>query len=88
MPEYDSYIIEYISQHNDDIIPIILIVFSSLNTKDNNITVDAIIGNIEKMFSYVSNEININSGIVTRISIFLFLLSYFSKKYIVIIIKT
>ena len=87
IPAYDLYIIEYTIQHNAEIIPEILIVFSLLIIKETNTIVDATIGNIEKIFSYVNNDININNGIVESINTFLFLPLCLSKKYIIIIIK-
>ena len=87
IPAYDLYIIAYTIQHNAEIIPEILIVFSLLIIKETNTIVEAIIGNMEKIFSYVNNDININNGIVESINTFLFLLLCLSKKYIIIIIK-
>lgn len=79
---YDLYIIAYIHQHDADNIPINLIKLVSSFKNDINDIIEAIIGKIEYMLSYVSNDILINIGIIINTNNFFLFLKYRSKIYI------
>ena len=82
--EYELQTIPYISQHIAEIIPTNLILFASFDKNVVRVIIEAIIGNIENIFSYEKYAIKINTIIVQIINIILFFLeSFFSKKYII-----